>query len=122
MIYSSALIIEIAHYFAGSNAFYILYDPIAQLTVSSVRQFPPVLSSIRFDQSIVPTMILLLVGFRQTSNDIKTRATATTKPHGGASALPTVNFHTNPGLTATTDLRVAELAARGKESLRDLRP
>jgi len=34
MIYSAALIIEIACYFAGSNAFYILYDPIAQLTVS----------------------------------------------------------------------------------------
>jgi len=34
MIYSAALIIEIACYFSGSNAFYILYDPIAQLTVS----------------------------------------------------------------------------------------
>ena len=56
-------------------------------------------------------MILLPVGFRQTSNDIKTRATATTKPHGGASTLPTVNFRTNPDLTATTDLRIAELTA-----------
>ena len=37
MIYSAALIIEISCYFAGSNAFYILYDPIAQLTVSSVH-------------------------------------------------------------------------------------
>lgn len=42
MIYSAALIIEIACYFAGSNAFYILYDPIAQLTVSFVYpSFPP---------------------------------------------------------------------------------
>ena len=39
MIYSAALIVEIACYFAGSNAFYILYDPIAQLTVSSVHSF-----------------------------------------------------------------------------------
>lgn len=81
MIYSAALIIEIACYFAGSNAFYILYDPIAQLT------------------SIVPTMILLLVGFRQTSNDIRTRATATTKARG---TLPTVDFRTNPDLATTT--------------------
>jgi hypothetical protein len=103
MIYSAALIIEIACYFAGSNAFYILYDPIAQLTVSLIRPFSSFSSfSFRFCQSIVPTMILLLVGFRQTSNDIKSRATATTKPHVGAGSLPTVNFRTNPDLTATT--------------------
>ncbi|KAF9642559.1 hypothetical protein BDM02DRAFT_2050570 [Thelephora ganbajun] len=93
MIYSAALIIEIACYFAGSNAFYILYDPIAQLT------------------SIVPTMILLLVGFRQTSNDIRTRANATTKPRTGASTLPTVDFRTNPDLTATTDPRTMNFSA-----------
>jgi hypothetical protein len=34
-IYSSALIIEITLYFLNTNAFYIIYDPIAQLTVSS---------------------------------------------------------------------------------------
>ncbi len=33
MVYSIALIIEITLYFIGSNAFYIVYDPIAQLTV-----------------------------------------------------------------------------------------
>ena len=33
MIYSVALICEITLYFLGSNAFYIVYDPIAQLTV-----------------------------------------------------------------------------------------
>jgi hypothetical protein len=112
MIYSAALIVEIACYFAGSNAFYILYDPIAQLTVSSVRLFSSCSSlSFRCDQSIVPTMILLLVGFGQTSNDIKTRATATTKRYGGASTLPTVNFCENPDLTATaTDPRTTQFA------------
>lgn len=50
MIYSAALIIEISCYFAGSNAFYILYDPIAQLTVSSIQSFPSFSSfSFRFD-------------------------------------------------------------------------
>ena len=40
MIYSIALVIEITLYFIGSNAFYIVYDPIAQLTV---RPFSPLL-------------------------------------------------------------------------------
>ena len=52
-------------------------------------------------------MILLLVGFRQTSSDIKTRATATTRPQGGAQSLPTVNFRTNPDLITTTDPQMA---------------
>lgn len=34
MIYSSVLVIEIVLYVLGDNAFYIVYDPIAQLTVS----------------------------------------------------------------------------------------
>ena len=33
MLYSIALICEITLYFLNSNAFYIVYDPIAQLTV-----------------------------------------------------------------------------------------
>ena len=33
MIYSVALVCEITLYFLSSNAFYIVYDPIAQLTV-----------------------------------------------------------------------------------------
>lgn len=51
MIYSAALIIEIACYFAGSNAFYIFYDPIAQLTVSPFHPFSPLIApfSFRFD-------------------------------------------------------------------------
>lgn len=90
MIYSAALIIEICCYFSGSNSFYIVYDPVAQLT------------------SIVPTMILLLVAFKQTSSDIKSRATATAGRRSSASTtLPTVNFRPNPDLIsmATTDIR-----------------
>ena len=34
MVYSVALVCEITLYFLQSNAFYIVYDPIAQLTVS----------------------------------------------------------------------------------------
>ena len=34
MVYSVALICEITLYFLDSNSFYIVYDPIAQLTVS----------------------------------------------------------------------------------------
>lgn len=33
LIYSSVLVIEIVLYVLGDNAFYIVYDPIAQLTV-----------------------------------------------------------------------------------------
>ena len=36
-IYSSALIVEITLYFLNTNAFYIVYDPIAQLTVGYIR-------------------------------------------------------------------------------------
>lgn len=35
-IYSSALVIEIALYFVKTNGFYIVYDPIAQLTVRGI--------------------------------------------------------------------------------------
>jgi len=37
-IYSSALVIEITLYFLKTNAFYIVYDPIAQLTVRSTHR------------------------------------------------------------------------------------
>ncbi|OBZ71515.1 hypothetical protein A0H81_08691 [Grifola frondosa] len=64
MIYSVALICEITLYFLASNAFYIVYDPIAQLT------------------AITPTMILVLAGLNLTSNDVHSRMTRTqlTKP------------------------------------------
>lgn len=96
MIYSAALIIEISCYFSGSNSFYIVYDPIAQLT------------------SIVPTMILLLVAFKQTSSDFKTRANATGRHTNTTATLPTVNFRTNPDLTSmttTTDTRGVDSSA-----------
>lgn len=98
MIYSAALIIEICCYFSGSNSFYIVYDPIAQLT------------------SIVPTMILLLVALKQTSSDLKSRATSSGRS-GGSTTLPTVHFGTNPDLismtttAATTDARRMDFSA-----------
>jgi len=48
-------------------------------------------------------MIMLLVGFSQTSNDIKSRATGTARPRSGVSTLPTVNFRTNPDFATTVD-------------------
>jgi len=51
-IYSSALVIEITLYFLNTNAFYIVYDPIAQLT------------------GIVPTMIIVLTNLGLTTNDL----------------------------------------------------
>lgn len=48
VIYSSALVIEITLYFLNTNAFYIIYDPIAQLTV---RHSVCIAWNSRFDQS-----------------------------------------------------------------------
>lgn len=62
MIYSIALICEITLYFLNSNAFYIVYDPIAQLT------------------AIVPTMIIVLVALELTSNDVQSRMTKVSRP------------------------------------------
>ncbi|KAF7792585.1 hypothetical protein EIP86_003679 [Pleurotus ostreatoroseus] len=61
MVYSIALICEITLYFLDSNAFYIVYDPIAQLT------------------AIVPTMIIVLAAMQLTSNDVHSRLTRRTK-------------------------------------------
>jgi hypothetical protein len=112
MIYSAALIVEISCYFSGSNAFYIVYDPIAQLTVSCGSASIYISSfSFRFHKSIVPTMILLLVAFKQTSSDIKSRATGRVNASG---TLPTVNFRANPDLismTTTADTRRMNFAA-----------
>lgn len=46
MIYSFALVVELTLYFIGSNAFYIVYDPIAQLTVRTFLPLPPVLACV----------------------------------------------------------------------------
>ncbi|EIM89322.1 uncharacterized protein STEHIDRAFT_43955, partial [Stereum hirsutum FP-91666 SS1] len=51
MIYSSTLVIEITLYFLNNDAYYIIYDPIAQLT------------------GIVSTMIIVMVGLGLTSHD-----------------------------------------------------
>ncbi|PBK74069.1 hypothetical protein ARMSODRAFT_951628 [Armillaria solidipes] len=65
LIYSSALVIEITLYFLNTNAFYIIYDPIAQLT------------------AIVPTMIIVMTSLGLTSNDLneQTKLSVETSPH-----------------------------------------
>ncbi|KAI0087735.1 hypothetical protein BDY19DRAFT_219876 [Irpex rosettiformis] len=57
MVYSIALICEITLYFLHSNAFYIVYDPIAQLT------------------AITPTLIIILAALQLTANDVHSRMT-----------------------------------------------
>jgi len=76
MIYSVALICEVTLYFMGLNSFYIVYDPIGQLT------------------GIVPTMIIVLAGLEMTTNDVHSRMTKsqTTRP---------IDFR--PGVSTTTD-------------------
>lgn len=51
-VYSSALVIEITLYFLNSNAFYIIYDPIAQLTVR--HRSSPLYSCIHVDLGYRP--------------------------------------------------------------------
>lgn len=81
MIYSIALIFEITLYFIGSNAFYIVYDPIAQLTVrSSSDQTGSCSLTFDITQAIVPTMILVLAGLELTSNDVHSRITKVSLP------------------------------------------
>lgn len=53
MVYSVALICEITLYFLNSNAFYIVYDPIAQLTVRYLRSISKVLTdSAQYDRPL----------------------------------------------------------------------
>ncbi|KAI0713462.1 hypothetical protein C8Q76DRAFT_675570 [Earliella scabrosa] len=52
MIYSAAILIEIILYFSGHHAFYIVYDPIAQLT------------------GIVPTVIIIISTLGLTVEDV----------------------------------------------------
>ena len=69
---------------------------------------------IGFAKSIVPTMILLLVAFKQTSSDIKTRANGSGRRSSASTTLPTVNFRTNPDLismTTTTETRRMDFSA-----------
>ncbi|KIY53694.1 hypothetical protein FISHEDRAFT_68628 [Fistulina hepatica ATCC 64428] len=59
MVYSAALVIEITLYFVGSNAFYIVYDPIDQLT------------------AIVPTSIIVIASLGMTANDLQSKRALT---------------------------------------------
>ncbi|KAL1660367.1 hypothetical protein EV715DRAFT_245309 [Schizophyllum commune] len=90
MIYSAALIIEITLYFIGSNAFYIVYDPIAQLT------------------GIVPTMIIVMSTLGLTAEDMDSIPVGKSRPEDPESHhLSTINFKPGgpargsvPGLTS----------------------
>ena len=106
MIYSVALICELALYFLGSNAFYIVYDPIAQLTVRSPS--PQHRLSSNSAQAITPTMIIILAALQLTSNDVHSRLTRSKnarifKPGtDGSSTVPldTMNFAANEALVS----------------------
>lgn len=58
MIYSAALLVEITLYFIGSNAFYIVYDPIAQLTVCPISFQSLVHSSLRAEEMRALSVVL----------------------------------------------------------------
>ena len=80
-IYSSALVIEITLYFLNNNAFYIIYDPIAQLT------------------AIVPTMIIVMTSLDLTSAALDSEEQRTTRhrtiesrPHFAAAGRGTDTF------------------------------
>ncbi|KAM5535136.1 hypothetical protein V8D89_011222 [Ganoderma adspersum] len=86
MIYSAALLVEITLYFIGSNAFYIVYDPIAQLT------------------GIVPTMIIVMSALGLTSADFESAAASRRDRH--TTQMTTMRFQGKstqvmslPGLT-----------------------
>ena len=98
MIYSVALICEVTLYFLGLNSFYIVYDPIGQLTVRLLRldvRRPGELIGY-LTQGIVPTMILILAGLELTSNDVQSRFSRTQQL-----SLSAPRFR--PGNTTTTD-------------------
>lgn len=80
MIYSVALICEITLYFLSSNAFYIVYDPIAQLTVCLLSILMQMCVLTAPLQAITPTMILILAGLELTSNDVHSRLTKVSRP------------------------------------------
>jgi len=84
-IYSSALVIEITLYFLNTNAFYIVYDPIAQLT------------------GIVPTMIIVITSLGLTTSDLNSSVTTsfsagpkapiTFRPAGNTTTTTTRSFY-----------------------------
>ena len=119
MIYSAALLVEITLYFIGSNAFYIVYDPIAQLTVSPL---PPILQVKPFffsestesrrapladidDQGIVPTMIIVMSALGLTSADFESAAASRRDRDRGLATthqMSTMRFGEDKAAAATT--------------------
>ncbi|KAI0737616.1 hypothetical protein C8Q80DRAFT_315009 [Daedaleopsis nitida] len=108
MIYSAALVIEITLYFLGTNAFYIVYDPIAQLTVRlpspASNVFDAVSDGIRTKQGIVPTTIIVMSVLGLTSGDFESHAAATRR--GQNTRMSTIRFEPGKavGVTSTPGL------------------
>ncbi|KAF9455989.1 hypothetical protein BDZ94DRAFT_1276776 [Collybia nuda] len=101
-IYSSALIIEITLYFLNSNAFYIVYDPIAQLT------------------AIVPTMIIVMTSLGLTSSELSRQEGTTRTLTFQAASNPTASTLTTRYNPAASDNGVfIDLGASNKSRLKD---
>ncbi|KAI0692988.1 hypothetical protein C8T65DRAFT_70545 [Cerioporus squamosus] len=107
MIYSAAVLIEIVLYFSNSNAFYIVYDPIAQLT------------------GIVPTMIIIISALGFTVEDLGTSRATSTERASGRGELSTIHFKTmyssRGGVSTTgyTDTDVEREATSVKAAVSD---
>ncbi|KIP08922.1 hypothetical protein PHLGIDRAFT_103546 [Phlebiopsis gigantea 11061_1 CR5-6] len=102
MVYSVALVCEITLYFLKSNAFYIVYDPIAQLT------------------AITPTLIIILAALQLTSNDVHSRLTRSR--HGnifkaraidGSTPVPldTIHFAANDAAPKSTGFSDSDMSS-----------
>lgn len=113
MIYSAALLLEIILYFSNSNAFYIVYDPIAQLTVRSIPSPKPrkhadyTICTARTarTQSIVPITIIIIATLGLTVEEVTSADYGT---RGGRTSSIQFNsrystgFTTGPGFTTGT--------------------
>ncbi len=117
MVYSVALICEITLYFLKSNAFYIVYDPIAQLTVRTPSLIPSALHSkepmafgIHADichdtQAITPTLIIILAALQLTTNDVHSRLTRSKNAN-----TQVIRFNPPSQQTASTELDTMRFA------------
>ena len=127
MVYSIALVCEITLYFLNSNAFYIVYDPIAQLTVSFKLLKPFFARSRRtytnaIRQAITPTLIIILAALQLTSSDVHSRLTRSKNANvfkarhtDGSTTMPLESIHfaandailstalKSPGITGISD-------------------
>lgn len=119
MVYSIALICEITLYFLNSNAFYIVYDPIAQLTVrSSPSHYHMPHSDKRTrnpQQAITPTLIIILAALQLTSNDVHSRMTRS------ADAKVRIRFKPTPpsrsGFTDSSELDTMRFADNNRAAV-----